>query len=272
MKIFDLHTHLFPARMFLAIWEYFETRNWSVHREQVDEVTATLQRHGVQGAVALSYAHKAGVAHSLNTFMAELRARHDWLYPFASVHVEDADFNEEIDRVLGSEHLFGFKFQPLVQRFDINDRRLDPLCEQCQERQFPVLIHIGSGPVANRFVGPDHFRRLMDRFPALRVCVPHMGVPECSDFLVMLDDYPEMFLDTTMVNTHCELFDTAWRGDVEALKRHSKRICFGSDWPNVPYPYQEAVDSVLRFGFEEADLEDIYWNNARRFVGLADLA
>lgn len=269
MKIFDLHTHLFPPRMFRAVWDYFETRDWPVHREDVDEVAQTLQSHGVRGAVALSYPHKIGVARSLNTFMAELHERYDWLYPFASVHVEDADLDEEIARVFDSKNLFGFKFQPLVQRFDINDPRLDPLYAQCQERSFPVLIHIGSGPVANPFVGPEHFRALMERFPNLRACVPHMGVPECGEFLAMLDDYPQMFLDTTMVNTRCDLFDTTWHGDVETLRRHSKRVCFGSDWPNVPYEYEEAIASARRFGFDVEDLEGIYWGNALRFLGLA---
>ncbi|MCZ7583914.1 MAG: amidohydrolase [Deltaproteobacteria bacterium] len=63
----------------------------------------------------------------------------------------------------------------------------------------------------------------------------------------MLDDYPEMYLDTTMINTVTDLFPNTWTGDAEKLARHADRVMFGSDWPNVPYAYADALASVPRF-------------------------
>ena len=42
VSIFDLHVHLFPKGMFEALWHYFESRDWPVHHEQVDQIEATL--------------------------------------------------------------------------------------------------------------------------------------------------------------------------------------------------------------------------------------
>ncbi len=268
-RIVDLHAHVFPDRMFRAIWDYFEQRGWGVHRQRAARVAATLADHGVERAVALSYPHRAGVAATLNEFMASLGERFELLLPFASVHVDDEDLRACVDRALASPHLHGFKFQPLVQRFDINHPRLDYLYQGCLEADFPLLMHVGTAPVANQYVGHRHFARLMRRFPGLRVCVAHMGAFEFDAFAAMLDHHPRLFLDTTMINTRTDLFDTTWRGDEELLRRHADRVCFGSDWPNVPYDYAEALASVERFPFEAADRAGVLGGNALRFLKLA---
>jgi len=264
--IADLHVHLFPVPMFMAVWEYFETRGWSVHREHVEAVDRTLAAHGVEVATALSYPHKPGVARPLNRFMESVGQRFPRFRPFASVHVEDEDLEDEIRRVFESPHLHGFKFQPLVQRFDVNDRRLDPLYQGCLELEVPLIMHMGTAPISNEFVGFAHFRRLIERYPELRVCVAHMGGFEFDEFLGLLDDHPNMYLDTTMINVTTDLFDTSWRGDAERLARHADRICFGSDWPNVPYDYQEALDSVPRFPLSAEAQKLVRWDNALQFL------
>ncbi len=266
--IIDVHVHIFPERMFAAVWDYFEQRGWQVHREPVEIVARTLRAHGVERAVSLSYPHKAGVAGPLNRFMESVGQKDDLFLPFASVHPDDEDFEAIVDHAMDSAHIHGFKFQPLVQRFDVNHPRLDYLYQRCIDGEVPVTMHIGSAPTANEFLGPDHFRRLVARFNDLRVCVAHMGAPEYDDFLELLDDHPNMFLDTTMINTRTDLFDTCFHGDLERLARHSDRICFGSDWPNVPYPYMEAIDSVPRFHLPRGSLQAIYSDNARRFLKL----
>jgi len=269
--ILDLHVHVFPPRLFEAVWAYFEERGWSVHHEQAEEIARTLRAHGVSRTVALSYPHKPGVARPLNRFMAELGQVEPLFIPFASVHVDDPDFVEYVDEAFASPYLHGFKFQPLVQRFDLNHPRLDLLYERCTTEDVPILIHAGLGPQRNEFVGFANFRRLLDRFPDLRVCVAHMGAPEYNEFLALLADHPRMYLDTTMVNVRTDLFDAVWRGDERLLLAHADRLCFGSDWPNVPYPYREAVESVNRFPLPPELVEDIRRRNGWRFLNLTAL-
>ena len=268
MNLIDLHVHIFPKRMFEAIWRFFESYDWAVHHENVDRIVKTLKAHGVTTAVGLSYPHKKSVAETLNLFMEEVGKTEPLFKPFASVHPEDENFRRYVDYALSSDNIHGFKFQPLVQAFDVNDPRLDYLYQGCLEKEFPITMHIGSGPYANEFVGPDHFVKLMKKFPELRICVPHMGAPEFDNFLQMMDHHPNMFLDTTMINTPTDLFDTAFRGNQELLVRHQSRVCFGSDWPNVPYGYKDAVLSVEKFGFEPQAYEKVMTKNGLRFLNL----
>ena len=267
--IVDLHVHLFPHRMFEAIWSYFERFNWPVQHQQADRIARTLSEHGVRMAVALSYPHKQGVASSLNQFMERAALDHPFLRPFACVHVDDDDLRQSVDRAIDSPRLHGFKFQPLVQAFDVNDPRLDYLYHRCLEADFPIMMHIGSGPMATPHVGFHHFKRLMRRFPELRICVPHMGSTEYDDFLRMMDNHPRMYLDTAMINTQTDVFDNTWRGDPRRLQKHAGRICFGSDWPNVPYPYDEALKSVEQFPFSPEARNAVYGLNALRFLKIA---
>ncbi|MFH1532417.1 MAG: amidohydrolase family protein [Pseudomonadota bacterium] len=266
--IWDLHLHVFPHRMFEAVWQFFEDGGWTVQRQHLADIAATLAAHGVDRAVALNYPHKPGVARSLNHFGMDLAVEHPVFLPFASLHVEDADLLEATDEAIASPHLHGFKFQPLVQAFDMNDLRLDPVYEACLEADFPLLMHLGTAPYANDFVGLAHFDRLMERYPSLRVCVAHMGAFEVDGFLERLDRYPAMVLDTAMINVQTDLFDTRWMGDEARLLRNADRVCYGSDWPNVPYPYQEALDSIGRFPFPASARPGIYAGNAQRFLKL----
>lgn len=252
--------------MFEAVWRYFETRGWAVHHEHAADIARTLAAHGVSRAVALHYPHRPGVAADLNRFAEDLAQAHPVFHPFAAIHVDDADLRAEVDRVIASPHLHGLKFQPLVQDFDVNDPRLDYLYAACTEAGFPLLQHLGTAPVACPWVGVAHLDRLLARFPDLRVCVAHMGAFETEAFLERLDRHPGLFLDTTMINVRTDLFDTTWRGDPAALLRHAGRIAFGSDWPDVPYPYQEALDSVARFPLPPEALPALRAGSARRFL------
>lgn len=266
MEIWDLHLHVFPSRMFEAVWRFFEGYDWAVHHEYAADIARTLTAHGVSRATALSYPHKPGVARSLNRFGEELAQEFPVFLPFGSVHVEDPDLRSVVDEAIASPFLRGFKFQPLVQEFDVNDPRLDYLWGACQEARFPLLMHIGTAPYANAFVGIEHFDGLMARFPGLRVCVAHMGAYETEAYLDRLDRVEDLWLDTAMINVRTDLFDTTWRGDAAALVRHADRICFGSDWPNVPYPYAEALDSIGRFPLPSEALPGLLGDNARRFL------
>ncbi|MBW1787409.1 MAG: amidohydrolase [Deltaproteobacteria bacterium] len=262
----DLHVHIFPDRMFEAVWKRFKSLGWGFQEEYIEQIRQTLIAHGVVRAAGLSYAHKAGVAGSLNRFMETLGRSDPMFLPFASVYPNDDDFRQTVDHAIESSHLYGFKFQPLAQLFDVNDARLDYLYERCLERDFPITMHIGSGPTASELVGINHFRKLIRRFEMLRICVPHMGWTEFDEFLRLMDDHPNMFFDTAVINIVDHRLDSRYPVPPQRLARYADRICFGSDWPFVHYDYQTSLDSVKRFGFSPEDCQKVMYDNAVRFL------
>ena len=67
-KLIDFHVHLFPDKLFDAIWHYFSTGyKWDViyqmyYRECIDY----LRNHNVEKIVYSNYAHREGVAEGLD--------------------------------------------------------------------------------------------------------------------------------------------------------------------------------------------------------------
>jgi predicted TIM-barrel fold metal-dependent hydrolase len=137
----------------------------------------------------------------------------------------------------------------------------------------PVVVHVGSGPVANDFTGPDHLRRLLGNHPRLRVVVAHLGAPEYAEFAALAEQYDETRLDTTMVFT--DFFDHAGPFPDELLPRLvdlGDRILLGSDFPTIPYPYAHQLESLERLhdrhpGLDEDWLRGVCWHNGIRLFG-----
>src|SRR5262245_55889153 len=70
--VVDAHVHLFPDKLFHAIWTWFERHAWPVrYRLTTPQVIEFLLSRGVSHIVALHYAHKPGIARGMNRFMAE---------------------------------------------------------------------------------------------------------------------------------------------------------------------------------------------------------
>jgi predicted TIM-barrel fold metal-dependent hydrolase len=128
------------------------------------------------------------------------------------------------------------------------------------ERDMPLLVHAGRGPTDNGLVGVERFARAMRRFPGLRVCVAHLGAPESREFVALLDDYPQLFLDTSGIGNR------SLRG--LGLERHTDRIVFGTDAPNIAFPYDNAIERVLELGLDGQANERVFRDNAIEFLKL----
>ena len=89
------------------------------------------------------------------------------------------------------------------------------------------------------------------------------------EFLDLAEQYPLLCLDTTMVWTDFSEggapFPPAER---ERLHRFADRILFGSDFPNIPYPYAEAVAALERLDLGPDWLRKVCHDNAVRLFEL----
>jgi predicted TIM-barrel fold metal-dependent hydrolase len=167
----------------------------------------------------------------------------------------------------------GFKFHLSVQRFRADDPRLMPFYERVAERDRFLIVHAGTMPYRDPFTGLDGFRGVMARFPGLRVIVAHLGGFETAGFFAMTEAYPNLYLDTTMALT--PLADRFLGGDADAiptemLLRYQDRILLGSDFPLIPYPYEEERSFIARRALPETAARKIIHDNAARFLRLGD--
>ena len=136
----------------------------------------------------------------------------------------------------------GAKLHPQVGRFGLDDPRLDPLYERAIEHGALLLIHAGRRPEPNEHVGARAFARLMRRFPRLKVVVAHAGADEFDAFFDLCGLYEGVFLDTAMV------FNNFLGGPppIQRVLEFQDRVVFGSDFPNIPYRFESAIQSHPR--------------------------
>jgi predicted TIM-barrel fold metal-dependent hydrolase len=139
----------------------------------------------------------------------------------------------------------------------------------------PIVTHCGSGPVAGRFTGPAPIARLLGRHPALRLVVAHLGMPEYLEFLDLAERHGGVLLDTTMAFTRFveEAGDAGGPGNAAApfpraelprLQSLGDRILLGTDFPNIPYAYADALEALEQAGLGADWLRAVCHDNAAR--------
>ncbi len=157
-----------------------------------------------------------------------------------------------------------FKAHVQVGRYQPNDPLLDHVWGAIEDAGIPVVIHCGSGPVPGEHTGPEPIRRLLRRYPRLRLIVAHLGMPEYTEFLDICESSADVRLDTTMAFT--PFVDETMpfpSSQLPRLRQLGDRILFGSDFPNIPYGYIDAMRSITRLpGIDDAWLRKVFYENA----------
>ena len=271
MRSIDVHVHLHPERLARAITDLFARDGWQMaHPWDPQMVADTLAGHGVERFCFFSYAHKPGMSRSLNAWIAATARDLPAGIPVGTVHAGDDDVRALADDALDAG-LAGFKFHLSVQRFRADDARLLPFYERVVERDAFLIVHAGTMPYRDEFTGLEGFRAVMRRFPTLRVIVAHMGAFDTEAFLAMTAEFPNLYLDTTMtlsplanryVGAAPDAIPTAW------LEQYQDRIMLGSDFPLIPYPYEEERSFVTRRELPASVARKILYRNAARFLGI----
>ncbi|HXU68839.1 MAG TPA: amidohydrolase family protein [Polyangia bacterium] len=242
--IIDAHVHLFPPRVFDAIWRWFDRHAWNIrYRLYAEEVLAHLRAHGIARVVGLTYSHKPDMARSLNAFMAELARAHPELVALGTVLPGEPDAPAIVDEALRLG-LRGFKIHCHVQQMGPDDPRLDPVYARAADAGVPVVIHSGRQPLHAAYgvdieaiCSADATRRALERHPTLTMVVPHLGDDEEGAYFALLDEFPNLHLDTTMiVGGYFER-----RIDPALLEAHADRILYGTDFPNIPYEWDREL-------------------------------
>jgi predicted TIM-barrel fold metal-dependent hydrolase/ADP-ribose pyrophosphatase YjhB (NUDIX family) len=268
-SIIDVHTHFMPERLLAAVRAYFDAagpligRPWPItYREDEQTRVATLRAFGVTAFTALLYPHKPGMARSLNEWGADFAARTPGCLHSATFFAEPSAA-EDVRRAI-EQGARVFKCHLQVGGFDPNDPVLDAAWGLLAEAGVPVVTHCGSGPVAGRFTGPAPIARLLARHPGLRLVVAHLGMPEYAEFLTLAGRYPSLLLDTTMAFT--PFIDDAGAAfppaELPRLRDLGHRVLLGTDFPNIPYTYADALEALERTGLGPDWLRAVCHDNA----------
>ncbi|WP_329166734.1 amidohydrolase [Streptomyces sp. NBC_01387] len=273
-SLIDVHTHFMPERVLAKVWAYFDAagplvgRAWPItYREEEERRIELLRGFGVRAFTSMLYPHKPGMARWLNDWAADFAARvPDCLHTatfFAEPGASD-DVRHALDQ--GARV---FKCHLQVGGYDPNDPLLDDVWGQLADSGTPVVTHCGSGPVPGAFTGPGPIGELLKRHPRLRLVVAHLGMPEYEGFLDLAERHEDVMLDTTMAFTpFVEASDPFPPAALPRLAALRDRVLLGTDFPNIPYSYADALHALERTGLGDDWLRAVCHDNAARLFGL----
>jgi predicted TIM-barrel fold metal-dependent hydrolase len=277
--IFDTHIHFFPEKLLTTIWQYFDRYYWPIYKKDTPENLGNFLIHenNVKNFLVINYAHKQGIARSLN----------DWTYKFCTtadrkavaipcgtIHPDDSNKSEEMSRLFEELGFAGIKLQLMVTDFHIWDKRMDIVYRKILEYNKVLIVHIGTGPSYSNYnlgqtincpyVGVKHLLRFMTNYPDMKVIVPHLGAAEYEEMWSLIEKFPNIYFDTAMIGVKN---NPAFNDGLDSFKNEqiyelSDRILFGSDFPNIPYKYENSIQGWLQREMEPSFYEKLFFRNA----------
>ena len=264
--VVDAHVHVFPKNIFSAIWSWFNENAWPIrYRLATSSVLGHLLSRGVSHIIALQYAHKPGISRMLNRYMMKkCREFPNKVTGMAAVFPGENDV-EEILKEAFDNGLKGVKLHAHVQCFDMNAEEMDLIHDLCESEQKPIVMHVGREPKSTAYhcdpyeiCSAKKLERVLQNFPKLRICVPHLGFDEISDYRDLIERYDNLWLDTTMVlANYFPIKET-----IELDSFRVDRIMYGSDFPNIPYNWDRELKCLKQSSLSRENMEWILHKSA----------
>jgi uncharacterized protein len=270
--IIDAHVHFLPDSIQNAVWRWFDrvTPPWPItYRSSADERLQILAELGVIRHTALAYAHRPGMLPFLNDHTLGLARAVPAVIPTFTIYPEPG-VAVETERCLavGGQAV---KVHLQVGGFDATDPLLDGAWSLLQDAGVPVILHAGAvadGSGNEDWCGPEPVRRLLGRFPGLRLVIAHLGAPDHDAFVALAEEHDGVWLDTAMVFTDPPYLGPSPTHLVERLGALGDRIVFGSDFPTIPHQFAAQVSGLADLGLGDDWLRAVLWTNGLRLFGL----
>ena len=275
----DLHVHFMPDRVLRKVWAYFDGAlehygvEWPVHyRGSQDERLQQLATQGVRHFAPLVYAHRPGMAQWLTEWAVEFGTRTPGAVPTATIWPEPSVVTYLSAAVEAGARCVKVHVQ--VGGFDPRDPLLAPAWGLLADAGVPAVVHCGDGPIPGRHTGLGVFEEVLRAHPRLVVVLAHAGMPDYVGALDLMSRYPLLHLDTTMVGTaFSERMAPLPHDWAERLVDVQHRVALGSDFPNIPYPYDEQLAAITSWAaaderLGEAFLQAVLHDTPARLLGL----
>ncbi len=261
--IIDIHTHFFPEFVMKLIWRWFDGVNWPIaYRFSEEHRIESLHRNKIYQFTTLNYAHKKEMASWLNDWTFNNYKNWIGAIPFGTFYPESDTLNY-VKKAVEVYEFKGFKLHCEVGKFDLNERELAPTFSYLQECQIPIIIHTGTAPKPGEFTGLQFFYPFIKKYPNLKVIIAHMGAHEIQGYAALLEEFSNLYLDTTMV--FVDFLATGENTDfaIPLLDRFQDRIFFGSDFPNIPYNVSHPICNLLNLPISDTAKAKILYKNAK---------
>lgn len=261
MARIDAHVHGFPDRLALAVRSHLDRDGLLHGGVLLADVANSVSEQGFDAAWVLPYAHREGVAASVNEWIATESQRYPRLVVGATFHPADERFADLVQRALVELRLRVVKLHCSVGRFSADDPRLQPLWEAAAVLGVPVVVHAGRhSPGETASDDLDTLVPVLREHPGLRLVLAHTGHPSTPRAIELMREFDNLYADVTPV------WDRPVDLSTDDLTTFAGRMLFGSDAPNNPIGAGQQAEGFQTLGLDPDVLALLMGGTASRLL------
>jgi len=264
MSAIDLHTHAFPDELAArAIAKLEEGCPWKAFGDgTVGGLLKSMDAADIDVSAVCPIATKPDQVKGIFQWCKKIRS--DRIDPLPSAHPLTKKLGDWMEK-FAQEGFVGIKLHPMYQDFVVDDALPEEIYRQAAKHGLFITMHCGQDiawPPTDDRVTPARLRRVIEKFPDLKLVATHMGGWR------MWDEAQKHLLGTPVyMETSFSLAELGKQRAVDFIGRHGvQRVCMGSDWP---WDRQGAqVQAVKDLGLSAQDTQAILYANAAKLLGL----
>ncbi|MBW1704342.1 MAG: amidohydrolase family protein [Deltaproteobacteria bacterium] len=278
--IIDAHAHILPQRRLdgLSIWlgRVFPNHPLAGKSFTEDLIVKELSRNGVEYIFNYVFPMEASETEGLNLFNYNLGKKFKAIRPFGSLHVENEGKESIVDNCIKNFGFSGFKLHPYVQGFSPDDEKLLDAYERMEELGTLINIHTGFEdyyPQRENTITFSMIEGLIKRFSGLTFILPHMFYPRLSEALFLLENYENVYVDTTNIfSAIIQDEENGMNRDrerevlMDSLNKWSKRMVFGTDHPAGMSSADKIFSDFYSFKVNDTISRDLLYNTAHGLI------
>lgn len=181
----------------------------------------------------------------------------------------------------GEIEIFG-EVAPYYHGTTLNDSIWQPYLKICEKYDIPVAVHTGGGgpggthswsPKARLSLGdPYLIEGVLAKYPKLRIYLMHAGGEDWPEHTIrLMDYYRNLYVDLGVllwINKNTQRYTKSLLQNIKEAG-FLDRVMFGTDQMVWPYSIEKSINFLNSLDFlTEQDKEDIFYNNAVRFLKL----
>jgi len=277
-RIIDMHIHSYPQEVLEEErYDYYGTKGVQDEETLFNETYAAMREFNIVKGVVSGVLESVDYWKSKDSDDRIIRGLH-FMHP-DELNMDLVQFEELIKS--GKVEVFG-ELGPYYSGTTLSDSVWQPYLKICEQYDIPVAVHTGGGdpggtytwaPKARLSLGdPYLIEDVLVRYPKLRIYLMHNGGEEWHEHaLRLMAYYPQLYTD---IGVMLWVEPNTQRTVTEFLKnaKHAgylDKVMFGSDQMMWPYAIEKSINFLNSLDFlSEEDKEDIYYNNAAKFLKL----
>jgi len=231
-EFIDWHTHLYlPEHRTGKDYENMVRRGVAGGGKAAPDQHRAAMRDGGVTKVLVAPSARSAHAKVPNDFIADyVKSFPGTAIGFCSVHPNDANALEEMERSVKTLGLRGLKLSPTYQAVDPIARESWALYELARDLKIPIMFHCGGGYTGSlKYSDPSRLDEVAQAFPELKLLIAHLGQPYMEQTIILMRKNENVWADlSARFHRKWQLYNGLMVAQEYGV---TSRLLFGSDFP-----------------------------------------